>query len=178
MGAPDPDNSKRVHGQLILNPTDLSAALSYGGTQLGSISAFYWIPGQRTVRLAAKEKGRTALMIHVEGDLTAGFVLREQSDDALSYAFPGTTDGASSKIVNFPTKTSGTELTGSKLLFAATNATENYSLLIYNAVVEFDATNRIRLSALKETTIPILVTGMEDGSGRIAKWGLLADLTL
>lgn len=178
MAAPDPDKSKRVHGQLILNPTDLSASFPYGGTQLGSISSFYFIPGQRTVRLKAKEKGRTALMVHVEDDLTAGFVLREQSDDAMSYAFPGTTDGASAKLVNFPTKLSGTELTGNKLLFAATNVSENYSLLIYNAVVEFDATNRIRLSALKETVIPILVTGMEDGSGRIAKWGLLEDFTL
>jgi hypothetical protein len=181
LPARDPQKILRVTGKLVINPTDLGAAFPYGGTEIGTFIRFEYDPGQDVELIYGEDRGQSVDGIFFQRDFIVAFECREWNNDALSFFYHGTTAPSGNRVVNFPGGFPSGSLLATravKLLFVADRLTTHPSLLVYLAMPLVAQNRRIRKSIFNEQRLPVLLTGLPDGSGRVAQEGFLSDLTL
>ncbi len=182
MASPNAANIYRASGKLAINPSNLATAWPHGGTGLGVCSQIRLMAGLEEARVTAEEYGGQAVdAVLRQGDLMVSTLMRQWSDDALDAIFPNTTAGTSARVVNWPgTNRSGLLMTGRAvvLAFTADRQTEHPSLLLYKAIPLVAMQAELRLTVLRELSVPVIFLGVRDSSSRVASMGLLSDLSL
>ena len=180
MAAPSATSIPRVHGKLILTPTDNSSSPLYGGTDLGAVRRVRFEPGYNQVPIASEYYGQTQEVLHIQGNCVLGCLLRGWDGDALSTIFPGYALASSEHTLTFPGGVlSGRKLSGTavKVLYAARRS-EHPSVVLYNAIPLVEPSAELRKSILNELEIPVFFLGLRDGSGNIGAMGPIAGLTI
>lgn len=90
MAAPDPLRALRgVDGELIVDPTDLTAPPAFGGTRIGLVLGVAWVRTQVTIPNTAEERGGAEVdWLLTREALSITFALRSNDDDARRIHFP------------------------------------------------------------------------------------------
>lgn len=183
MAAPYSRNVLHLPGELIKDPTDLSAAAPYGGTRLGMVRNLYFRPGIRHVTITAEEWGGAPVeVIYAGASPIFGVTLRELDNDALGAVFLDTATGSPSgdQVVHLRATTgrAGTQISEMKLLFVPRAVLRHPSILIRAALPVVTPETEIQLSMGKEVNVPVLFYARPDSTNRVASIGKLGDLSL
>jgi hypothetical protein len=187
MAASDPRAALRNPGRLVADPTNLSAAFPYGGTELGLIHRMRWRDGLRARGVAAEEYGGVEVEYVVHRSTCALVaVLRGWDADAIATVFPGATSGTSSgrgvyaQDSAVEAQRAGARLTtlGHALLFAPLAAAEHPGVLIYRAVPTPEIAEDVQLSLDGEFERAVAWRGVPDDDLRTFQVALIEDMTL
>lgn len=187
MSAPAASAIDRGPGTLIITPTNLATATTYGGTILGATRAHeidflddeILVPGEEF-------GGATTEALEVQRGCIFYCLMRGFDANALATIFPATSTGSSTGAKVIDGGVQSTVRSGHlrsaravKLLLAADDPTKR-SVLIYKAMPIILPSDRTRFAIFSETTFGIAWHGLPDtaNSGRAYKIGKLADLTL
>lgn len=176
-----------VPGKLVMNPTDLTAAYPYGGTELGLTAAVLFKPGIMSRQHGAEEWGGTVVESTFTGQVALiSCVLRSFDKDALAKVFPNTAtgdqtgrvglDGRVSASANLPGYRMSNKAV--KLLWVPDDLVENEAILIYNAIPGVDEAAELALSINVEFGTPVFFLASVDSQKRICKVAPLEDLVL
>lgn len=178
-------NVLRLPGDLIKDPTNLSASAPYGGTYLGLVKAMHFRPGIEHHPVTAEEWGNTVVdVVHAGSAPTFGVTLRELDNDAVSAIFLDTAAGDPSgdRVISFRADNSraGTLVSTKemKLLFVPKSPLRHPSFLIRAALPVPTRETEIALRMGAEATVPVLFYARPDSSNRLAVIGKLKDLSL
>jgi hypothetical protein len=186
MSAPKSYNVVWNPGFLVMNPTNLSAAYPYGGTELGVLKACVFRPGAQTRLHPAEEWGGVVVEATNYGyQPVFAAVLRSWDKDMLAKAFPNTAEGAvSQERVIRHTPNSGNRPgyrlsnVGFKLLWAPEDTVQGRGLILYNALPAVEEAAEMAHSMEDEFGIGVVFYGSPDATGRVFEQGKLSDLTL
>ena len=188
MAAPAETAIDRGPGNLIITPTDLSAAAPYGGTYLGAARDIecdflddedLLIPGEEFA-------GQPVDALEMTGCFALYSLMCGFDASAVATIFPNTSTGASSGAKVIDGSAQGTIRSGHlrggravKLLFAPLDSAKR-AVIIYKAMPFVPKGARTRYSILYESAIPVIWIALPDtaNSGRTYKIGKLADLTV
>lgn len=189
MGAPLLRRSMRIPGKLVKDPTDLTAAYPYGGTELGLV-------GKEEIRYRAKHHALTAEewgeqvyeVISAGTSLVFGCDLRGFDQDAIATVFPDTAAGSKvvndtrERIVRFRASTAraGT-LLGSlsfALLFVPEDVKTKPGWLFYDAIPVLAEDAIQSLDPEHEAAMNVWFYARPDASDRTAENALIKDMTL
>jgi len=168
MSAPDSSKVQPIKGELILTPTDLTAAFPYGGTQIGSVRDHVFHAGPQYRGIHAEELG-----VEVEHILTGeptifACVLRDYDDDALAKVWPQTTapTGATASagvLIESAPGIAGKKRPGQvmsdfevKLLFAPKATETHYHILIYRAIPLIEESAQIEFGPNVEPGLAVM----------------------
>ena len=189
MAAPTRSRSWRIPGRLVKDPTDLTAAFPYGGTELGFVH-------KEVLRFNAEHHGMTAEewgpqvyeVIDAGSSLVLGVEVRGFDIDMISAIFPDTaagskihSDTAERSIQGRPTSVRAGMKLGDRsfaLLFVPDDVKSKPGVLIYDAipVIAEDAT--MAFDAETEATFNAVFYSRPDASDRTWDIAYLKDMTL
>ena len=193
MAAPDLTRRLHLRGTLIKDPTDLTIASPYGGTQLGLSrdAAFAVGHGQSEVR--AEEFGNIVIeyLLAVERALLTA-LLAEWDKDALDLVFAnqaspptGTKWADNVSVIEGRVSGAGVTLPGTKLsdnsfklLFASDEPETHPSVLIYNAIPLVQATATMQLNRRREFGLAHAFQAIPNANHRLYQVERLAYLDL
>ena len=178
-------NILHLPGELISDPTDLSAAAPYGGTRLGLVRNLLFRPGLENHPIRAEEWGNAVVdIVHGGSAPVFAAVLREFDNDAIAAIFLDTSTGDPSgdKVINLRATSgrAGTLLSTKeiKLLFVPKAVLRHPSILIRAALPVVTPETEMALKMGTEATINVLFHARPDKSNRLAVLGKLGDLSL
>lgn len=185
MATKSPQNIVFEEGKLVINPTDLSAADPYGGTELGYTRDHVSIPTQISKSIVAEELGQQIVEI-IDGGRAwiFGCTFRGWDDDAYNTLFPSVNTGSSSGRKGIlETTTQG--LAGSlfsdrsvKLLFVPNDTDRHKMILLHKALPLVDETAELMHELSEEQVVAAIFIAMPDSSGNIYAAELKEDLSL
>ena len=185
MAAPDPRSMIKVYGQLVKDPTDLTAAYPYGGTQLGMVGEVLFRPQNKSQVLTAEEWGDQVWeVVDVGTSFWLACVLRGIDDDAYAAVFLDTATGDPSgkKTIRFRVGDgrAGTlrSTKGMKLLFVPDAPLRHRALILRDALPVLAEDAEIHLSKDEEWKVRVVFHARPDSSDRVAEIGFLKDLAL
>lgn len=172
-------------GELAYGCTDLTIAQPHGGTGLGLVGDVEFAPPAGFVRIPASEKNSTAAILYVGGDAILGVSLEGWDDTAangvLSPLFPAVKTTNARTVLVWPGDAADGIQEGEKLVplgvvvFTPTNPVHP-AVILYNAVVNLELSARMRLSSIRVLSVPLVLTGLPDSTGRVAAMGRIQDL--
>lgn len=174
----------RSPGRLVINPTDLTAAFPYGGTELGSVRQVTHLRFGADYALTAEEFGFEPVEYNQHGEIHGvSAFCRGFDDDVISALFPNTAAGTTSQhqVVTWPgTNRAGTwrSAVGVKLLFAPFNPIDVDAIILYRGIPMDEDSARTPLAWQEEYGFPVTFMGIRDASGNGGQMGRLADLTV
>lgn len=188
MAAPAETAVDRGPGNLIVTPTDLSAAAPYGGTYLGAARDIEsdFLDDEDVIVPGEEFAGAPVEALEMTGCFALYSLIRGFDATALATIFPNTSTGSSSGAKVIDGGVQSTVRSGHlrssravKLLFAPLNSAKR-AVLIYKAMPFIPKGARARYSILYESVIPVVWLALPDtaNSGRTYKIGKIADLTL
>ncbi len=185
MTSPLARNHLRIPGTLIKDPTDLSAASPYGGTELGNTEGVLFRPSSEFYVQTAEEWGSQPVdVFHGGYPLFLGATLRGLDNDALAAIFPDTVtaspSGETSVRFRVTAGRAGTQLStlGMILLFEPRAALRHKAIILRDAIPVVAEDAEIALSMSREVGISVVFYGRPDSSNRVAEMGLIGDLAL
>lgn len=189
MAAPITRRSWRIPGKLVKDPTDLTAAYPYGGTELGLVGREELRFRATHAPLTAEEWGEQVYeVIHGGTSLVFACELRGFDQDLVATVFPDTADGSKiitdtrEKIIRFRATTSqaGSKLGDSSfaLLFVPDDTKTKPGVLLYDAVPVIAEEAVIGLDPEREVTISVLFYARPDGTDRVGEIAPVKDMTL
>lgn len=188
MSSPNVRNIFRFgESRLIADPTDVSIASPYGGTELGIARnvAFRFV--QKATVSYGEEFGRPVAFTLDAEEAVLACVLRTWDNDMLSRILPNSTAPSSSRLRSIDGRASGASINRAgfpleslafKLLVVPRSPIEHPSLVIYNAVPVFDENAETFLSNVAEFGMGLMFHSTPDASGRDYSFVPLADMTL
>lgn len=191
MSTRDVTGILRVPGRLYISPTNLGIVAPYGGTELGAVRQVALRLRRNAFRVEAEEFDETVELIYGAMKVVGLAVNLRQALDptAIATIFPSTSTGAStgSKVIDIP-GTGAQARAGSlgsaaavKLLFAADDAANHPSIILYSAMPAFEENEvEIMSTILSERGLPVVFIPKRDASSppRVGKIGKLADLAV
>jgi hypothetical protein len=167
----------------VKDPTDLSAAYPYGGTELGQVTdeAFRYGATHRTIE--AEEWGNQVVEV-VHGGTSCVFAchLRGFDDDAISAMFLDTAATTPSLNRAHRLRTTqgraGTLMSANSmiLLFVPKARIRHHAILMWNAAPVLSAETALALHMSSEVTIPVMWYGLPDATGRVAEVRKFVDM--
>lgn len=184
MSTPYARNVVRAPGRLVLNPTDLTAAYPYGGTELGVVRDLLFRPGIEVERLIAEEwKTAVASIVKAEYAVLAG-VLRSWDDDMLNMLFPNVSTGSvtGKKMVeglaNSGNRTAGYDMAAKagKVLFVPDARNDGQFLVLYRAIPVVDQAAQLSFQIGEEYGLAFMFEAVPDHNGRTYRIALKDDL--
>jgi len=185
MAAPSTQNMLRIPGKLVKDPTDLSAAYPYGGTELGLVHQAMFKPQAKHHPITAEEWGEQTVEVISGGtSVLFGVTLRGMDNDAWSSVWPDTATGSPSgdKTIRFRVDNSraGSLLSASSmiLLFVPEAVMRHRAVIIRDAIPVVVEDASIQFSASEEIALDVIFYGRPDSSERVAQIGYIKDLAL
>lgn len=187
MAVLNPQRAYTISGRLVLNPTTLTAAYPYGGTELGFVTRWRIIRDQKLYEANSEARGRDGVSVYGGRYRAAGaFVLIQWDPDVLQklYAYSNTSPNGYSgaSILTVPksgqtTLSPGLIAPSSPLLFAADDPTHPSALFLapiftLGPKLELDQT----LDRPSETGV-VVVAGI-DASGNDLRIDKIENLSL
>lgn len=178
-------NIRNVAARVVKDPTDLSAAFPYGGTELGLTMKNRFAPNIVTRETTREEWGGAAASAHYmsERGLLA-MTLRDFDPDMVAAVFPNTASvnghrvvrGSFASSVNLP----GYDLAGlaAKILLAPLDPDAFEGVLLFNAVPVIDEDFSAEYGIGNEVGIGLSWLAMPDSTGRTWEMGKIAGMTL
>jgi len=175
----------RSPGRLTWNPTDLSAAYPYGGTDLGRTINKSFQVGRRQRRITAEEYGGElagAIITGTSGVLAAMSV--GYQDNAWDLVFDSTTGASSGKPVYDPSGQAGTRVQGGVLLFVPDDVANHRALILYNAIPLVEESAQLALRVRDRVALAMVFEAARvsdtDSANDNKSWGLglIEDLSL
>lgn len=162
-------------GRLVINPTDLTAAYPFGGTELGFIQDTFVEPTQVTVPVRAEEWGNVVVDT-IDGG--RGYILganvRGGDDDAMSTFFPKTVVGSATGRRNIRETTTGAPRAGSlgsartvDLVFAPDDLRNHRMVQIPRAIPLIDESASLAHQLSTEQIIGVLFMAIPDATGAL-----------
>ena len=172
MSTRHPADVLRVPGRLVINPTDLTGTLPYGGTELGVVGETSLLPAQQAYLIRAEEYGGVPVEAIQAGEAWA---LRSFDADALARVFSsaGSDAVAQQPYVASPGTAVGTKVSARavKLAFCPEDYDRHPFLILYSALPLVEETARLRLSGAAGLEIPVVFHATYDASSRLIWWG-------
>lgn len=185
MSAPLARNVLRVPGRLVKNPTDLSSAYPYGGTELGVVRDIEFTPGIGTEHLMAEEFKTSVGTIVTGHNAVLACVLRSWDNDMLAAVLPNVQTDAFGEVGvlgrvgdGFNRAGYDMETQAFKLLFAPFAEEQHRFILLHNAVPLIEESQRMRLVLSEEFGLPLMFYASPDSQKRTFTWDLKANLVL
>lgn len=183
MAAPNVLNVIRGPARLILNPTDLTAAYPYGGTELGLARGCIFEYGTTTHYVTAEEWANRSNAVYCGDAGAIRCVLRGWDADAIGTVARTYAAGNSGAPTIAPdTNTApraGTQIPGYKILMAQSESPATMpSVLVYYGLPAIDPEAQLELSRNKEAGTAVRFDAAPDSSGRTYFVGLIGDMTL
>lgn len=186
MSAGNVARTLRAPGRLVINPTDLTLAFPYGGTEVG-----------KTRLVVLRNLSPSLFRVTSEGlggeptDILEGpphyvfaCFLRGWDDDAVRMFFADNyVQGAASghALLREPgARRSGSSALGRavRLLYVPDDPVGAPAMLAYRAVPDWDDNAELAFQRRDELGIPLLAELVRGASGKILEVGRVADLTL
>ena len=181
MADPQATSIPRVHGKLILSPTNNNdPGNNFGGTVLGAVRRVRFEPGYDQFNVVDEFHSQVNEVIHLQRNCLLGLLLRGWDADALNTLFPGYVSSSGEDIVRFPggfesgNKTSGRTV---KILYAARRS-EHPSVILYKAFPLLEPALELRKSILNDLEIPVFFLATRDILGKLGEIGPIAGLTI
>lgn len=180
-------NVIRAPGKLIKDPTNLSAADPYGGTELGVVRNLVFRPGHETEESLGEEFGRVVAATLVAERAVFACVLRSWDNDMLAAVFPNTAAPTKGRFRLVHGRASGGSFNRAgyaldslafKLLFVPFAVEEHPALIMYNAVPMVDESAEIQMSIGAEYGLALMFKATPDATGRDYTDGSLSDLAV
>lgn len=188
MATADLNQCLQVPGRLVINPTSLSAAYPYGGTELGAVHQVGVRRTSASFDITATEYG-SAIVETVQGgeNWVLGAYLRQFDEDAIAAVFPNTSTGATSKRVKVthwmddasPVRPGSLGSARSvKLLFVPYDTDRSRAVYFYRALPRVEEQWEMALAVDARVEVPVLFVAIPDASARVAVVDFLRDITL
>lgn len=175
----------KVPGRLVKDPTDLSAAFPYGGTELGLVSEVVVRPRAKHQVLTAEEWGELPWDVVYGGtSFLFGCLLRGVDDDAYAAIWPdtasGTPSGDKKVLIRDDNGRAGTLLStlSMELLFVPDAALRHRAVIIRDALPAVAEDAEIRFSMTEEWGLRVVWYCRPDSSNRIAEIAYIGDMSL
>lgn len=187
MAAPKAHNVRFSSGKVVKDPTNLSIAYPYGGTELGLVGAVLWKPGVKSRQHGAEEWGGAYVESTFIGEVAMlALTLRGFDPDALARVFPNTSTGAVTGRTGIDGKVSGGtvvpgyRMTGRafKLLLVPDDIEEDEGIILYSAIPGVEETAAMAQSITEEWGVPVFFLGAPDATGRVYAQKHFDDLVL
>lgn len=183
MSAPNVSNIYRSPGRLVKNPTSLTSAYPFGGTELGIARDMAFKPMIATRKLIAEEFKSPVEVILTGTQAVMTGVMRTWDNSMMSTLFPEVTTSSAGDVGIVDTVAGarpGYPLTRKAcvLLFSPLAVDLHKSILIYNAVPIVDEAFEMRLSLAEEFGLPFAFQAIPDAYGRSYAIDLRANLSL
>ena len=177
----------RLRGTLIENPTDMTAASPYGGTELGFTPLMAYRPNPKTPIQIAEEFGGMIVEAAYMG-LSAVLVgiLRTWDNDALTRIFPNTIEGTKTgdRVVSYQAFGSSAQpgdLASDRsigLLFAPAAEEFHPFIYFYRALPLVEKTAEIRLNMVDDFGIAFAFRAIPDSNGKVIDKGRKRDIVI
>jgi len=188
MATADIHTVLQVPGRLVINPTNLSAAYPYGGTELGAVHQIAARRVAATYDIAAMEYGG-AIVEAVQGgeNWAVGAYLRQFDNDAIAAVFPNTSTGTTTKRVGVkhwmnagsPVRPGSLLSARSvKLLFVPYDVDRHRAVYLYRALPRVEEVWEMALAVDSRVEVPVLFVGIPDSNGKVAVVDYLREITL
>ena len=174
----------RAPGRLVANPTDLSVAYPYGGTELGLTRVVVLLSQGAGFRVESEALGEATDVLEESNHFVMSCFLRGWDDDAMKHLLADHYDaGAVSghAVVTIPNRArpgSSALVRAKILLYVPDDLVGAPALLIYRGVPDIPAGAEIAFQRREELGVPITVDCIRDSNGNILQVGRFADLSL
>lgn len=180
MSIPDVSEITTNPIRLVFDPTDLSLPYPFGGTAIGTTKGHILRYQRSSFSVFAEEFGGEVTAKHDTGfSYLFLCILREWDSDAIDKIYPNTVigDKTGERVVVHPgTATPAIADRGVKLLGAPLDIKRGIGFIMYNALPELDEAADILLEHINDFELPLVFTGIRDGSSRVIKKGRFPDL--
>ncbi len=184
MVAGDVSRILRAPGRIVVEPTDLSAAYPYGGTEVGKTNACVLEPRGTGFRVMSEGLGEATDVLEASNQFVFTCFVRGWDDDAVEkFLSDGQEQGTATlhRMWQSPgSVTPGASALGRalKLLFVPDDVVHVPALLVYRGVPQWTEGSKLAFQRGEELGIPIALDCIRDECDRILVVGLLDDLTL
>lgn len=188
MATADLNQCLQAPGRLVINPTDLSAAYPYGGTELGAV---HQIGVRRTAGsfdvIASEYGGAVVETIQGGENWVLGAYLRDFDNDAIATVFPNTATGTTTKrrgVKHWADAASPVRpgAKGSdrsvKLLFAPYDVDRCRAVYFFRALPRVEEQWEMRLAVDERVEVPVLFVAIPDSTLNVAVVDFLREITL
>ncbi len=188
MATADLNQCLQVPGRLVINPTDLTAAYPYGGTELGAV---HQIAVRRTAGsfdvMASEYGGAVVETIQGGENWALAAYLRGFDNDAISTVFPNTATGTTTKRrgVKHWMDAASPVRPGSlgsarsvKLLFAPYDVDRCRAVYFFRALPRVEETWEMALSVDTRVEVPVVFVAIPNASLKVAVADFLREITL
>lgn len=178
-------NVRNVAARVVKDPTDLSAAFPYGGTELGLTMRNRFSPNIVTRETTREEWGGASASAHYlsERGLLA-MVVRDMDPDMVAAIFPNTASVNGHTVIRGGFATSqnlpGYDLSGlsGKILLAPLDPAAHEGVLLFNGLPVIDEDFSAEYGINSEVGIGLAWLALPDSTGRTWEWGKIAGMTL
>lgn len=179
MGASDSALSHLVSCRVAYGCTDLTTAWPHGGTGLGLVGSVQVMPPAIYRPVLREEDNGSDVVVFLGGPLIVGMRIEGWDNDALAGTHPSTTTVSGDRVIQWPG--SGTQPGGqvsplSKLVVTPDDPTKP-GVIVYSAAPMIQLNEGMRLQAKSFLYVPVVFTGLPDGSGRLGAMGKFSRLS-
>ena len=184
MAAGSASRTIKAPGRVVVNPTDLSTAYPYGGTEVGRTNAAVWLPQGTMFRVESEGLGEATDVLEANNRCAFACFVRGWDDDAIAKFFSGNyTAGSVSQHAVFSEP--GTTTPGQSalsraviLLYVPDDVIHVPAMLVYRGVPEWTDGAELALQRGSELGLPVTLDCIRDTNDNILSVGRLADLSL
>jgi len=182
MAAGNPARIIRAPGKLVVNPTDLTTAYPYGGTEVGLTKTVVVKPQGNSYLVSSEGRGEISDFLEADNRWVVGFYLRGFDDDALLLLHPdfaevGEVTGHTSFRVPARAVPGASALPRArKLLYVPDDPINTPALLVYRGIPDFENNSDISFQRKSEFGMAMAVECLRDEQNRILEIGRLADM--
>ncbi len=184
MAAGNVGDILRNPGRVVVNPTNLSNAYPYGGSEIGKTRGVVLQPLGSGFRIEAEGLGEATDVLESRIEYVVGFVLRGWDKSALQLLFSG--GYAAGAVSQRPVWSEPGNVTpgqsaysrGVSLLFVPDDPVNVPALLVYHGVPGWPEGVEVALQRGEEFAFAVALDCLRDSNGNILAVGILADLSL
>lgn len=181
MAAVAPQKAGLSTGTLGYGMSDLAGGFPYSdGTALGLCTRLALRSRHPFVPVVREEDNADEDVLICGGPFVMGCSLEAWDDDAIAAFAPRSKDGGSgSRVIQWPViPKMASSIALEPLVFAASDATNNASLIVYKAAPLFAEVQEVELRSYRFWRLNILFRGLPDATGRVAEMGKLSVLSI
>ena len=200
MAPGKPNQMRRLKGNLVLNPDDLTAAYPYGGTELGMCRSATFVFGISYTPIQAEEFGGIVSEYVFTGESAVlSAVLREYDDDMVATVFHSGIEGEnddtskntkSGKPVIKGAVGAGVGGTGQvtagqsinsravRVLFVPDDRDNHEFLVLYTAIPMVHEATEMKLTASDWAEIGVVFHAIPDAAGKLYQFGRKSDIAI
>jgi hypothetical protein len=153
-------------GRLAINPTDLSGAWPYGGTELGVASFVRAFPRFLSQSYEREQDNGIQHVAYLGERWRVGALLEQWNNDAAAAVFPNTRLATGDRILTSPGQalSAGQSPTSVKLLIAPFDEWEDgQALILYDAVPLIEETAELNFSFIRTFRLAMLFEAQPTG---------------